>query len=56
MKFLLGLRFSNFPAGLVYAAGMVPETTRLMIDEANHGGVMSVKIMDSIPTPALYLH
>lgn len=37
------------PASL-FAAGMVPETTLLLIDEANHGGVMSVKNTDSIPT------
>lgn len=41
--------FLTLPA-TVYAAGMVPETTLLMIDEANHGGVMSVKNTDSIPT------
>lgn len=35
---------------LLFAAGMVPETTLLLIDEANHGGVMSVKNTDSIPT------
>ncbi|HDR2623334.1 TPA: fimbria/pilus periplasmic chaperone [Enterobacter chuandaensis] len=35
----------------LFAAGMVPETTLLMIDEANHGGVMSVKNTDA--TPAL---
>lgn len=29
---------------------MVPETTLLLIDEANHGGAMSVKNTDSIPT------
>lgn len=34
----------------LFAAGMVPETTLLLIDEANHGGVMSVKNTDSIPT------
>ncbi|MBG0621671.1 fimbria/pilus periplasmic chaperone [Enterobacter roggenkampii] len=34
----------------LFAAGMVPETTLLMIDEANHGGVMSVKNTDTIPT------
>ncbi|MCG0456387.1 fimbria/pilus periplasmic chaperone [Enterobacter cloacae complex sp. ECC445] len=41
--------FLTLPA-TVYAAGMVPETTLLMIDEANRGGVMSVKNTDSIPT------
>ncbi|EPB4339219.1 fimbria/pilus chaperone family protein [Enterobacter kobei] len=41
--------FLTLPA-TIYAAGMVPETTLLMIDEANHGGVMSVKNTDSIPT------
>ncbi|EKS7428364.1 TPA: fimbria/pilus periplasmic chaperone [Enterobacter cancerogenus] len=34
----------------LFAAGMVPETTLLMIDEANHGGVMNVKNTDKIPT------
>ena len=49
-NFSFGLcSFLTLPA-TVYAAGMVPETTLLMIDEANHGGVMSVKNTDSIPT------
>ena len=34
----------------LFAAGMVPETTLLMIDEASHGGVMNVKNTDTIPT------
>ena len=34
----------------LFAAGMVPETTLLMIDEASHGGVMNVKNTDIIPT------
>jgi len=33
----------------LFAAGMVPETTLLMIDEANHGGIMNVKNTDNIP-------
>lgn len=47
--FLFSVFALAVPAPL-FAAGMVPETTLLMIDEANHGGVMSVKNTDSIPT------
>ncbi|HCD3310586.1 TPA: fimbria/pilus chaperone family protein [Enterobacter chengduensis] len=46
---LVSALFLTLPA-TVHAAGMVPETTLLMIDEANRGGVMSVKNTDSIPT------
>jgi len=44
LAFISGMPFA------VFASGMVPETTLLMIDEANHGGVMSVKNTDTIPT------
>ena len=47
-KILLSFCFA-IPTTL-FAAGMVPETTLLMIDEANHGGVMSVKNTDSLPS------
>ncbi|MFU0919940.1 fimbria/pilus chaperone family protein [Kluyvera sichuanensis] len=33
----------------VFAAGMVPETSLLVIDEATHSGTMNIKNTDSVP-------
>lgn len=47
--YLLPALFATLSPSL-FAAGMVPETTLLMIEEASHGGVMNVKNTDTIPT------
>lgn len=46
---LLALSLSLCPMIAAHAAGMVPDTTLLVIDEAEGGGVMNVKNTDDYP-------
>lgn len=49
-KALMALSLSLFPMMATHAAGMVPDTTLLVIDEAEGGGVMNVKNTDNFPS------
>ncbi|MCK7452867.1 fimbria/pilus chaperone family protein [Enterobacter chengduensis] len=50
--YIASIALSNllFCQGPSFAAGMVPETTLLLINEADHGGTMMVKNTDNTPS------